>query len=196
MVGGLDTGEGERLLIEMLKPSSDARILDLCTGGGHLLAEIAHCLGRRSRLLRIDVRFLDLKRVEGAIKVLGREDQCDFIMGDVRRLPLVSEYIDSAASNVGLDHVEGFTDAVDEAFRILKPGGTFAYVGNTHRTLWGLGEYLTLEQQHTILRRQRVTLRKETTLAAVRRSGFVVEKLHDRTASWDEWYALLARKPG
>nr|WP_290667264.1 class I SAM-dependent methyltransferase [Ardenticatena sp.] len=69
-------------------------------------------LGQQTRYFSLDIR----------------ESVSPHIVGDVMQLPFRDESVDSILCNAVLEHVPNPQRAVDEMYRVLKPGGR-AYVG-------------------------------------------------------------------
>lgn len=193
-LGQVGVGESERLLIEMLNLSRSHRFLDLCTGGGFLFTDLTKCLNSSQTLIGVDTDFLSLKMTQGGVVALGRADRCDFVVGDAKRLSFTERSFDTIVSNVGLDHIQGYTDAIREIARLLKPKGVFAYIGNTHRTLWGFEDLLSPEQQTCILNRQGIALGKDAIAQALLENDLRIDELIDKDARWGKWYVLKAIK--
>lgn len=108
-------------ILDRLGPLSGRRHLDVACGTGHLVAAAAQC-GATSE----GIDFAQ-SMVEAA-----RENYPDekFSLADAARLPFDDEAFDTVTCAFGLSHLENPQEAVDEAFRVLAPGGRFAF------TLW------------------------------------------------------------
>lgn len=50
------------------------------------------------------------------------------VVGDVRRLPLANQTVDGILARGVLHHIPDLTVVLDEAYRVLEPGGFFAAV--------------------------------------------------------------------
>jgi ubiquinone/menaquinone biosynthesis C-methylase UbiE len=95
-----------------------ARLLDAGCGPGHLAA-CASLLGARSTGADFSVEMIaEARRRFPAIR---------FEQGDVEALPFADESQDAVLSNIVLFHVTDPFGAMQEAFRVLVPGGTFAF---------------------------------------------------------------------
>ncbi|MBI3273331.1 MAG: class I SAM-dependent methyltransferase [Planctomycetes bacterium] len=101
------------------------RVLDLCCGGGEAL-EALHDLGFRD-LHGVDVTLSERLRADPRFQVKA---------GDVRKLELPDASVDFVLLLHSLHHmetVENVSLLLDEAWRVLRPGGRFGIVdfGNT-----------------------------------------------------------------
>ena len=88
-------------------------LLDLACGGGLLAPHVAG-KGHRHVGLDLSPTALPLARSHGVVPVLG----------DVLRLPFADEVADVVVAGEVLEHVTDLPQAVAEACRVLRPGGT------------------------------------------------------------------------
>ncbi|WP_115938285.1 bifunctional demethylmenaquinone methyltransferase/2-methoxy-6-polyprenyl-1,4-benzoquinol methylase UbiE [Aestuariispira insulae] len=120
-------------LIDMLKPRSDMRLLDVAGGTGDIAFRFLRAGGGH-------VTVCDL--TEGMVRV-GRDraiDQnilggVDWSVGDAQRLPLPDNSVDAYTIAFGLRNVTEPQMALAEAFRVLKPGGRFLCLEFSHVVL-------------------------------------------------------------
>jgi len=105
-----------RLILEMLGPTQGEKILDAGCGTGvftmDYLAAGAEVVG-----LDISAPMLDV-----AIKKASRYP-FRVVQGDMLALPFEDESFDKAVSVTALEFIEDARKAVDELFRVTKPGG-------------------------------------------------------------------------
>ncbi len=105
-----------RLILEMLRPSGDDRILDAGCGTGvftiDYLAAGAEVVG-----LDISQPMLDA----ATRKAAGYPFRA--VSGDMAQLPFADGSFDKAVSVTALEFIEDGTGAVAELFRVTKPGG-------------------------------------------------------------------------
>lgn len=95
--------------------------LDLGCGFG----EFAHVFFDESLEVGIDLSRRSLLQARK-----GREYE-GLVRGDARRLPFRDESFASIVSISVLEHIANVEDAVEEAYRVLRPGGVFAFTAPT-----------------------------------------------------------------
>lgn len=112
---GQDARWKKRLVAEAAVTGSD-RALDLACGTGDIaFAVAAH--GARTVGLDLTLRMLELatqKQIGTAVR---------FAQGDMTNLPFAASSFDVVTTGYGLRNVPELRAAIDEIFRVLKPGG-------------------------------------------------------------------------
>lgn len=106
----------DRLLVSRLSERHDLRIIDMGCGSGVGLAW-ARSRFDPARLLGVDISEYGLQRCANR----GAE----LMVGSVTDVPVEANSFDLAICNDVLQHVEDDQKAVNEAYRILAPGGLF-----------------------------------------------------------------------
>jgi len=112
----------KRRLVELASPRAGTCALDLATGTG----DIAFQVGRRAgRVVGLDVthRMIELAKAKAAEQRDAGPGRPQFLVGDMTALPFPAASFDLVTTGYGLRNVPDLTAAVDEMFRILKPGG-------------------------------------------------------------------------
>ena len=119
------TRNGEEYLemIKYVKETNPERILDMCSGGGFFLASLLGRYKRFKLLLSIDIDYHCAKRVEGILKYYNLLDRAMPIVVDARTMPFKSNYFDVVTNNCGFNQILGYSKALHEAYRVLKPHG-------------------------------------------------------------------------
>jgi demethylmenaquinone methyltransferase/2-methoxy-6-polyprenyl-1,4-benzoquinol methylase len=107
----------KRRLVALAAPPPSARALDLATGTGDIAFAIRERCGR---VVGLDVtaRMIELARTKAA----GRPAPT-FLIGDMLALPFAAASFDLVTTGYGLRNVSRLDIALDEIFRVLKPGG-------------------------------------------------------------------------
>jgi len=105
-------------LLSAVQPRYGLRLLDICSGPG-FAAGAAAAIG-------CDVTGLDF--AEGMVKLAAENfPKCRFAVGDAQALDLESGSYDAAICNFGVFHIEEPELAINEAARVLKAGGRYAW---------------------------------------------------------------------
>jgi demethylmenaquinone methyltransferase/2-methoxy-6-polyprenyl-1,4-benzoquinol methylase len=107
----------KRALVAMARPAKGERALDLATGTGDIALALN---GGCGRVVGLDVtsRMIQLARQ----KARGSPG-ATFLVGDMMALPFGPASFDIVTTGYGLRNVPDLAGAIDEIFRVLKPGG-------------------------------------------------------------------------
>lgn len=158
--------------------SDGKAVADFCAGLGGPARYYAHTYG-------VSVTGIELTpaRVEGAAtltRLVGLDDRVRVVEGNVMAVPLPDESVDAVVSQEAFLHVPETARAVAEAYRILKPGGRFAF------TDWVLHKPMTAEDAEIMQRGQAVRdlQSPESYRALLQGAGFKVAAAEDLTADW------------
>ena len=120
--GGLAANDGIAAAAH-LAPGME--IADFCAGLGGPARYYAHRYGVRVKGIE-----LTPSRVAGAgelNRLAGMQERVEVIAGDVMAVPLADASQDAVVSQEAFLHVPDVPQTVREAYRILKPGGRFAF---------------------------------------------------------------------
>ena len=108
--------------IDMLSPESNDRILDIATGTGDILIEIASRDSSIQALgLDLSYRMIDLGRTK--IKNKGYENSVTFYIANGECLPFPDNCIDRIICSFGIRNFSNVKLGLLEFYRTLKPGG-------------------------------------------------------------------------
>lgn len=106
-----------------LKLSSDAKVLDLCSGTGSFLEALSPYLSLKGELIGMD--FCE-PMLEIAREKLG--SKAKLILGDVSDLPFEDYYFDAITIGWGLRSIADREKVLKESFRVLKMKGKFLII--------------------------------------------------------------------
>jgi SAM-dependent methyltransferase len=122
------------LIIQNLGDPADDRILDIGSGNGVLAVNLA-LRYRNTNVVGIDYWGKDWEYsrsvCEKNANIAGVDSRVYFQKGDAAQLEFPSETFDGAISNLTFHEVRSVPDkklVLQEALRVIKPGGHFAFV--------------------------------------------------------------------
>ncbi|MBN1635269.1 MAG: methyltransferase domain-containing protein [Deltaproteobacteria bacterium] len=134
--------EGD-LLAEFLQPKEGEEILDAGSGTGVFTLDI---LERGARVTGLDISLPMLKH--SARKC--RDYPLYPVAGDMIALPFKNNYFDKAISVTALEFIPDAGRAVQELFRVVKPGGIVVVATLNSLSPWAARRSQNAKQEHTI----------------------------------------------
>jgi ubiquinone/menaquinone biosynthesis methyltransferase len=117
---GQDARWKRRLVAEAAVTGSD-RALDLACGTGDIAFAVA-TQGARTVGLDLTLRMLELAKAK-PVPGSRLPSPVSFLAGDMTNLPFAASSFDLVTTGYGLRNVPELRAAIDEIFRVLKPGG-------------------------------------------------------------------------
>lgn len=123
-----------RSILSELKLPSNAKVLDMGCGHGMVLIMAAKHLGNDGKAVgvdlwrKVDQSGNDLHATERNADAESVSDKIQLITADMTHLPLEEARFDFVFSSLAIHNInskEGRRQALLEALRVLKPGGTF-----------------------------------------------------------------------
>ena len=108
--------------VDLLKPTSNELILDIATGTGDILIEIAK-RNLSTQVIGIDFsrEMIDLARIK--TNKLGFDKDTTFHIGSGELLPYADKSFDAIICAFGIRNFYDIKNGLIEFYRILKPGG-------------------------------------------------------------------------
>ena len=110
----------KKWFIEIVKPSSGEKIIDVGSGSGDLVLEIL------KKDLNLKVDMVDLNKamlMEGKKRI--KNDNVKFFQQNAEKLSFLDNIYDKYLISFCLRNVTDIDQSLKEAFRILKPGGQY-----------------------------------------------------------------------
>ena len=116
----LGLGCGNPLAFASLKEGEV--VLDLGSGGGLDTFLAANIVGKKGRVIGVDMTPEMIERARGNARQ-GNYTNVEFRLGEIENLPLADNHVDVVISNCVINLVPDKRRAFREVFRVLKPGG-------------------------------------------------------------------------
>ena len=109
-------------MMDWLAPRPGQRLLDVAGGTGDVAFRF---LGRAAGATATVLDMTESMLVEGRKRAEAERmaDQLDWVVGDAMALPFPDNSFDVYTISFGIRNVTRVQDALNEAFRVLKPGG-------------------------------------------------------------------------
>ena len=121
-------------LLDEIKYRKNITALDIGSGLGFPLLEVAMRLGNTCKLYGIDPWEAAVERIKTKIRVYGITN-VEMIIGAAEKIPLPNNSVDLIFSNNGLNNVNDVGAVLNECRRISKPGAQLVFTYNTDRTM-------------------------------------------------------------
>ncbi|MCK0069397.1 MULTISPECIES: bifunctional demethylmenaquinone methyltransferase/2-methoxy-6-polyprenyl-1,4-benzoquinol methylase UbiE [Kordiimonas] len=111
-------------LIDTVNPRRKMHLLDMAGGTGDIAFRFLDASPESSvTVCDINAEMLRVGRDRAEEK--GYADRCEFVCGDAMKLPFEDRSMDAYTIAFGIRNVTRIHEAIEEAYRVLKPGGTF-----------------------------------------------------------------------
>ena len=124
MSGGMHRLWKDRLIRE-IRPRTDWDYLDVAGGTGDIAFRIRKKTGPQARITVFDLNNEMLKVGRGRAIDKGWLDDFEWVTGNAEVLPFPDNSFNIYTISFGMRNVTHIDTALNEAFRVLKPGGRF-----------------------------------------------------------------------
>jgi arsenite methyltransferase len=121
-------------LLEKINYRKNITALDIGSGLGFPLLEVAMRLGSTCKLYGIDPWQAAIERIKKKIKIY-RITNVEMITGVAEEIPLPDNSVDLIFSNNGLNNVNDLKKVLNECSRVAKPGSQLVLTYNTNKTM-------------------------------------------------------------
>ncbi len=110
-------------MMDWLAPRKGMKLLDVAGGTGDISFRFIARGGGHATVFDMTQSMLDEGRKRAEAERL--QDKLDWVCGDAMALPFEDNTFDAYTISFGIRNVTRIQDAIDEAYRVLKPGGRF-----------------------------------------------------------------------
>jgi len=114
---------------ELLELSEAKAVLDIGCGVGSDVLRMAQLVGEDGRVTGVDQSAFMIEKSREQSR-LNCEEKAVFQMADAKALPFMSQTFDRCRIDRVLQHIPQPGSVIDEAFRILEPGGKLVIYDN------------------------------------------------------------------
>jgi arsenite methyltransferase len=172
-------------LLDSIEYKKNITCLDIGTGTGFPLIEVAMRLGNSSKLFGIDPWNNALKRVKEKIQVIGIKN-IELLEGNAENMPFPDNHFDLIFSNNGINNVNDMAGVIQECHRTCKPKGRFIFTMNLENSMIefyevfktvleenNLGECIPDVEQHILQKRKPLN----ETEKILENAGFVIQHI-------------------
>jgi len=125
--GGLDVRWRARA-VRALGLRGGETVLDVCTGTADLAIASATASPAAAAVVGVDFAGQMLRLGREKLARRGLEECVRLVQGDATRLPLASASVDAVTVAFGIRNVERPDAAFADVYRVLRPGGRFAFL--------------------------------------------------------------------
>ncbi|CAK0777091.1 bifunctional 2-octaprenyl-6-methoxy-1,4-benzoquinol methylase and demethylmenaquinone methyltransferase [uncultured Gammaproteobacteria bacterium] len=125
-------------LISQIKPQPNQMLLDVAGGTGDIAFRFLEAGGGAVAVCDINEAMVRVGR--NRAYDCGVLNGIDWLVGDAEKLPLANRSVDAYTIAFGLRNVTRIDQALQEAHRVLKPGGRFFCLEFSHVVIPGLRE--------------------------------------------------------
>ena len=121
-------------LLDKIKYKKNITALDIGSGLGFPLLEVAMRLGNSCKVYGIDPWEAAVERIKTKVKIYGISN-VEIITGVAEKIPLSDNSVDFIFSNNGLNNVNDLNAVLNECSRVSKIGSQLLFTFNTAKTM-------------------------------------------------------------
>ncbi len=112
----------KKSLINMMNPSSKQKLIDVACGTGDIAKIFLKSVGNNSQITCVDP---NKRMVEKGRKKLENFKNLEWIIAPAEKIPVNENLFDFYTISFGLRNTKNLNKSLNEAYRVLKPGGRF-----------------------------------------------------------------------
>lgn len=135
-------------LISKLDPTGETRLLDVAGGTGDIAFRFVEKTGMAENVTVVDINTEML--AYGRQRAVAKNLNMDFVEGNAQDLQLESNSYDAYTIAFGIRNCTDIPKVLEEAYRVLKPGGRFLCLEFSHVRNPVLAQLYNLHSFHVI----------------------------------------------
>jgi demethylmenaquinone methyltransferase/2-methoxy-6-polyprenyl-1,4-benzoquinol methylase len=112
----------KKTLLNMMSPSSSHKLVDVASGTGDIAKLF---LNKVDKLAHVTCVEPNKGMIKKAKEKLNKYENLKWIISSAEKLPIKSDMFDFYTISFGLRNTKNLNDTLNEAYRVLKPGGRF-----------------------------------------------------------------------
>ncbi|MBB6450403.1 ubiquinone/menaquinone biosynthesis C-methylase UbiE [Geomicrobium halophilum] len=177
-------GEDLQTLVEMMKTTGKEKVLDIAVGGGHVSNALAP---KANEVIAMDVTREMLQSAEAFIRGNGHEN-VRYVEGDAENMPFEDREFEIAVCRIAAHHFTRPDVFLEEAFRVIKEGGTFYLLDNTAPEINEFDSFYNKIEKKRDPSHARAWKKSEW-MAKIEAAGFTVQHLQrfPKTFHFQDW---------
>ena len=164
-------------------------ILDFGTGPGGLLYRLLSD-SKHTQIIGLEYSFTNARMTQAGIERLNQASRAGMVEADARSMPFSTAYFDCVTSLYGSYHIPKYHLAIQEAYRILKPGGWYLETFYTNYPSYTKG-LMTRKEEELLLKYVQLPVDVEDVESVCKNAGF---KQIEKVSSEDSCL-IKAQKP-
>ena len=112
----------KKRLIQCLNPQKNTKLIDVASGTGDVAKIFLEEVNYKSHVSCVDENkeMLNISK-----KKIKNKSNVKWFCNDAEKLPFADNYFDYYTISFGIRNVNNINNALEEAYRVLKPGGKF-----------------------------------------------------------------------
>ena len=112
----------KKKFIDMLNPQKGKKLVDVASGTGDIVKIYLNEINNMGQVYCVDENqgMLDLNKNK-----FNKNKNIKWFCNNAEKLPFKNDYFDYYTISFGIRNISNIENALDEAYRVLKPGGRF-----------------------------------------------------------------------
>ena len=112
----------KKTLLNMMNPSNNQKLIDVACGTGDVAKKFLSYVDKPGQIICVDPNELMIRKGK---EKLNNYNNLKWIIASAEKLPIRDNKFDFYTISFGLRNTKNLKEALDEAYRVLKPGGRY-----------------------------------------------------------------------